>query len=290
MAAPGWQVRISGTWMVLDQAISGLLEGAFISRSTLTLPITGFLSSSMPQLFNVHTMDVSGLPVRRTAKDAVSTTVYYWGDDDWYEIVEPHAKCLLHTAISVGRERTALYVGDTTYDIFLESGKEKQINRVTGNVRPLLVKGDAATSVLGLTVDEKEMDIEDDPAMPVEFRCPITQMVMRMPVVASDGHSYEFKALQKWMLKKQTSPVTGQPLSGTCFVVNHNLKKLIRDWDQKKEQELNLFGDDSDDDAETDKSPDETGIGDASSSLSAQSFKRMKKPTKGAGKAKVARF
>ena len=66
--------------------------------------------------------------------------------------------------------------------------------------------------------------------MPVEFRCPITQMVMKKPVVATDGHSYELKAMQKWLLKKQTSPVTGKPLVSTNLILNQNLKKLIRDF------------------------------------------------------------
>ena len=66
--------------------------------------------------------------------------------------------------------------------------------------------------------------------MPVEFRCPITQVVMKKPVMATDGHSYELRAMQKWVLKKQTSPVTGEPLANTTLVINQNLKKLIRDF------------------------------------------------------------
>ena len=60
--------------------------------------------------------------------------------------------------------------------------------------------------------------------------CPITQMVMKKPAMATDGHSYELKAMQKWLLKKQTSPVTGKPLANTTLVINQNLKKLIRDF------------------------------------------------------------
>ena len=54
-------------------------------------------------------------------------------------------------------------------------------------------------------------------------------MVMKKPVMATDGHSYELKAMQKWLLKKQTSPVTGKPLVSTNLILNQNLKKLIRD-------------------------------------------------------------
>eukprot|EP00966_Prymnesium_polylepis_P036165 838905-Prymnesium_polylepis.1 len=57
-----------------------------------------------------------------------------------------------------------------------------------------------------------------------------TQMIMKKPVMATDGHSYELRAMQKWLLKKQTSPVTGKPLANTTLVINRNLKKLIRDY------------------------------------------------------------
>ena len=63
----------------------------------------------------------------------------------------------------------------------------------------------------------------EEASVPVEFRCPITQMVMKKPVVATDGHSYELKAMQKWLLKKQTSPVTGKPLASTNLIINQNL-------------------------------------------------------------------
>ena len=95
---------------------------------------------------------------------------------------------------------------------------------------------------------------EDSDSIPVEFRCPITQMVMKKPVMATDGHSYELKAMQKWLLKKQTSPVTGKPLANTTLVINQNLKKLIRDFTSAPKRKApideDLFGGcDDDDDA-----------------------------------------
>ena len=93
---------------------------------------------------------------------------------------------------------------------------------------------------------------EDSDSIPVEFRCPITQMVMKKPVMATDGHSYELKAMQKWLLKKQTSPVTGNPLANTSLVINQNLKKLIRDFTSAPKRKApideDLFGGSDDDD------------------------------------------
>ena len=46
--------------------------------------------------------------------------------------------------------------------------------------------------------------------------CPITLESMRDPCIAADGHSYERKALEKWLKHSSLSPVTGLRLvSGT---------------------------------------------------------------------------
>ena len=79
-------------------------------------------------------------------------------------------------------------------------------------------------------------------------------MLMKKPVMATDGHSYELKAMQKWLLKKQTSPVTGKALASTNLILNQNLKKLIRDFTSAPKRKApideDLFGgSDGDDDA-----------------------------------------
>ena len=51
---------------------------------------------------------------------------------------------------------------------------------------------------------------------------------MREPVVASDGHTYERAAIEKWLKAHQISPRNGEPIS-TLTIPNINLKKLIQD-------------------------------------------------------------
>eukprot|EP00966_Prymnesium_polylepis_P207489 4806297-Prymnesium_polylepis.1 len=60
-------------------------------------------------------------------------------------------------------------------------------------------------------------------------------MPMSVPVVAADGHSYERKAISKWVASKATSPMTGAPLVDMTFFPNVNLEKLIQDFVSKKE-------------------------------------------------------
>jgi len=69
--------------------------------------------------------------------------------------------------------------------------------------------------------------VEEDP--PDEFLCPITQEIMQDPVVASDGHSYERKAIQEWIQKKPISPITNTPLESKLYP-NYSLKSRISEW------------------------------------------------------------
>jgi hypothetical protein len=65
-------------------------------------------------------------------------------------------------------------------------------------------------------------------AVPESFICPITADVMDRPVVAADGHSYEFVAITQWLLSHANSPLTNLQLPTTTFVENLTLRKASR--------------------------------------------------------------
>ena len=88
---------------------------------------------------------------------------------------------------------------------------------------------------LGKLLDELEvrasfrrLDVSDD--VPHEFVCPITLCLMWDPVVASDGRTYELRALQR-ILGSLTpvSPWTREPLTQT-IIRNHQLRERIRGY------------------------------------------------------------
>lgn len=64
------------------------------------------------------------------------------------------------------------------------------------------------------------------------FLCPITQEVMRDPVVAADGHSYERTAITHWLhgLRRLTSPVTNLSLPSLALLPNYALKQAIDEY------------------------------------------------------------
>jgi len=45
-----------------------------------------------------------------------------------------------------------------------------------------------------------------------EFLCPITHDLLREPVVANDGHTYEKSAIEKWLRTKNLSPMTNEEM------------------------------------------------------------------------------
>uniref|UniRef100_A0A8C6MMT7 WD repeat, SAM and U-box domain-containing protein 1 n=1 Tax=Moschus moschiferus TaxID=68415 RepID=A0A8C6MMT7_MOSMO len=67
--------------------------------------------------------------------------------------------------------------------------------------------------------------------IPDEFICPITRELMKDPVIASDGYSYEKEAMENWISKKKrTSPMTNLVLSSVILTPNRTLKMAIDRW------------------------------------------------------------
>ncbi|KAF8703752.1 hypothetical protein HU200_031841 [Digitaria exilis] len=86
-------------------------------------------------------------------------------------------------------------------------------------------------------VDYSKADLDDDdgadepPSPPVDFRCPISLELMRDPVVASSGQTYDRESIARWFGSgKSTCPKTGQKLANLELVPNKALKTLIARW------------------------------------------------------------
>lgn len=63
--------------------------------------------------------------------------------------------------------------------------------------------------------------------IPDGFLCPITHSVMSDPVIASDGHTYERDAIERWLTTHMTSPMTGAQLPSKTFTSNFALRDAI---------------------------------------------------------------
>mmetsp|Transcript_8626 Transcript_8626/g.18330 ORF Transcript_8626/g.18330 Transcript_8626/m.18330 type:complete len:486 (+) Transcript_8626:43-1500(+) len=91
-------------------------------------------------------------------------------------------------------------------------------------------------------LDPSQAAVGLDPGLPTSpadevpdmMRCPITQDIMIDPVVASDGFTYERSAIQKWIAKRGTSPMSNLLLAYKVVYPNHVVKKAIQEWCDEK--------------------------------------------------------
>jgi len=73
--------------------------------------------------------------------------------------------------------------------------------------------------------------------IPKNYCCPITLEIMKDPVVAADGHSYEKSAIEEWVnlsTRDPLSPMTGSPLIHTMLTPNYTLRSQINEFLEKK--------------------------------------------------------
>ena len=84
--------------------------------------------------------------------------------------------------------------------------------------------------------------IAADDTRPNEHFCPITIEVMRDPVVAADGHSYERATiLHHFDVNGAKSPITGLALRNRDLFDNHALKVMISEWRPGRQSEPSVL-------------------------------------------------
>ncbi|KAL6596295.1 hypothetical protein ACP70R_047659 [Stipagrostis hirtigluma subsp. patula] len=68
-------------------------------------------------------------------------------------------------------------------------------------------------------------------AIPAHFRCPISLDLMRDPVTAPTGITYDRESIEAWLdTGRATCPVTHAPLRQEDLVPNHAIRRVIQDW------------------------------------------------------------
>ena len=78
-----------------------------------------------------------------------------------------------------------------------------------------------------LRVSEELDDRAERANLPRTFFCAISQSVMKDPVLAADGHTYERDAITQWFARKDTSPMTNEPLAHKHLTPNIAIRSAI---------------------------------------------------------------
>lgn len=72
------------------------------------------------------------------------------------------------------------------------------------------------------------------PDIPEDFLCPISLDIMKDPVIAADGHTYERENITKWLSQnKKHSPLDGSKLSDNNLQENILVRKIINSFHDK---------------------------------------------------------
>lgn len=71
---------------------------------------------------------------------------------------------------------------------------------------------------------------EPDPGAGSELRCPVTLELMKDPVIAADGFTYERFAIEQWFKEHVTSPLTNAVLPNTNLTEDFEMLKLINKY------------------------------------------------------------
>lgn len=70
--------------------------------------------------------------------------------------------------------------------------------------------------------------------------CPLTLEVMDDPVIAFDGFTYERKAIENWLERNMTSPMTNIPIQSKTLIPNFAIKSQIISYRERIEKENEL--------------------------------------------------
>ena len=75
--------------------------------------------------------------------------------------------------------------------------------------------------------DDKKEEIKQKSLIPNKFVCPITKEMMKEPVIAFDGNSYEKNAIMEYLKLHKKSPLTNEETTIFNVFPNMQLKKEI---------------------------------------------------------------
>ena len=240
-----WQIKPDwlGSWVALDDAPSAQMEDALLNSSARTIDITlttasPFSTPSGKANFDVALMRLNAWPVRRSYKDpSIAVKFFYLEGPEWVQY-DDYSTTLMRDVLKSQRTSTTLHTDFGDFAVEFDTVDTGIVGLQHSNMRmrePRAVRMKGSLQSSSGATEKVVKQIADDPDMPKEFKCPITTMPMSNPVVAADGHSYERRAISKWVILKATSPMTGAPLVDTTFFPNVNLEKLIQDYITKKD-------------------------------------------------------
>lgn len=217
----GYMIDTGGT-MVYGTFVDGVQSGrAYKVEVDGFISITGFTMGDMPG----WTMYVPGgcrsntlASIYFTTSILLQSTVKKWRVFANLQAVATRMKSLLKDEATIVTK------------------KPKKKGRRSKRIKKPIIEKSTETlkstvDVISLLSSKERTESFSEP--PDEFVCSITHELMVDPVVIADGYTYERRAIEMWMQRKETSPRTGQDLNCVTIFQNHNLRRQIMEWRER---------------------------------------------------------
>jgi hypothetical protein len=222
-----WWVTRQGQQCSLSDATQRAIEQAFTTSNTsVRVPVS--LLGGAPSMIDIDfdRMMLDDMPLWRGSHTMPEGSVAFWDDAQWHPYHGEHADIIL-SALLVNRKRTTVHMhglrGASIRVSLTDPLGPMQTSSATKRPRPLRIDR-PQTMQLPLPLAWHPDAVSQ---VPPEYVCSITQEPMKVPVVAADGHTYEYDAIRTWFHRKKSSPKTGQALSNKDLVVNWALRGLM---------------------------------------------------------------
>ncbi len=111
----------------------------------------------------------------------------------------------------------------------LISVSEQEVSEISQKAEKLILE-DLDDEGKKLRDDLIKIQTSKGSSVPREFICPLTKKIMIDPVMTSDGHSFERRAIECWFETQDVSPVTRTALDSKILLPNFAVKQLIKDF------------------------------------------------------------
>ncbi|NXJ77997.1 WSDU1 protein, partial [Trogon melanurus] len=218
------QMLVSGMISLLinkrNQFLASFHTFAFICRYVTTCAFAPYspliATGSMDKTVNIwrldHKQPCAG--ERNTAENESKVAVEDWSEDD--------------VSLWLGAQGLADFVGlfkrnNIDGKELLNLTKESLANEL--KIESLGLRRKVLQKIEELRMKTSSVTIPD------EFLCPITRELMKDPVIAADGYSYEKEAMESWLgSTRRSSPMTNLPLPSVVLTPNRTLKMAIARW------------------------------------------------------------
>ncbi|OPJ89178.1 bromodomain adjacent to zinc finger domain protein 2B isoform E [Patagioenas fasciata monilis] len=205
-----YETSTGNTLQTLTQHTRYVTTCAFAPYSPL------LATGSMDKTVNIWQFDLKQPCAGAAVEDEPKAAVEAWSEDDvsaWLCAQDlPGCVGLFKTNNIDGKELLNLTKESLTNELKIESLGLR--SKVLQKIEDLRMKMASASA-----------------AVPEEFLCPITRELMKDPVIAADGYSYEKEAMESWIsTNRRSSPMTNLPLPSLLLTPNRTLKMAIGRW------------------------------------------------------------